>query len=135
MIGTARAHDDATMNAMVAPHGGQLRMAGGLHVELVIAKDSNSVKENAVTVYLTDHAGVKVPSAGRSAMVTLLYANSKATSVLTPDGDNRLSGRAVYASLPDIKAVVNVITPGQPAQQARFTPLAPDAQGAIDHKH
>ena len=34
----AFAHDDATLDAMAAPHGGQLRMSGAGHLELVLAK-------------------------------------------------------------------------------------------------
>ncbi len=36
----ALAHDDATLDAMQAPHGGQLRMAGAYHIELVLARDA-----------------------------------------------------------------------------------------------
>ena len=36
----AFAHDDATLDAMAAPHGGQLRMSGAWHLELVLAKDA-----------------------------------------------------------------------------------------------
>ena len=32
--------DDATLDAMAAPHGGQLRMSGAWHLELVLAKDA-----------------------------------------------------------------------------------------------
>lgn len=32
----AFAHDDATLDAMAAPHGGQLRMSGAYHLELVL---------------------------------------------------------------------------------------------------
>ncbi|MCC7150704.1 MAG: hypothetical protein IT501_01790, partial [Rubrivivax sp.] len=34
----AMAHDDATMDKQKAPNGGQLRMAGPYHFELVLAK-------------------------------------------------------------------------------------------------
>ena len=44
--GTAFAHDDATLDATVTPHGGQMRMAGIYHFELVLAKDSKTAKDN-----------------------------------------------------------------------------------------
>ena len=41
----AFAHDDATLDAMAAPHGGQLRMSGAYHLELVLAKDARQVPD------------------------------------------------------------------------------------------
>jgi hypothetical protein len=120
----AQAHDDAYLDTVAAPHGGQLRMSGAVHFELVLAKDSPSAKDNAIAVYVTDHAGTKIPTAGATGTVTLLSGKSKVTTALKPDGDNKLKGSATYASTPDLKAVVSITLPGQAAQQARFTPLA-----------
>jgi hypothetical protein len=44
--GAARAHDDATLDASAAPHGGQLRMAGIYHFELVLVGDNRTAKDN-----------------------------------------------------------------------------------------
>lgn len=134
----ARAHDDATLDAMATPHGGQLRMAGPLHIELVLVKDSAQAKDNPVRVYLSDHAGKPQPSQGVSASITVLSGKDKASATLLPDGENRLQASARYASRPDLKAVVTVTLPGQPPVQARFTPLAPKpagaaAAGGMDH--
>lgn len=131
----AQAHDDAQMEKMVAPHGGQLRMAGGSHLELVVIKDSKGAKDNPIVVYVTDHAGTKIPTVGASASVTLLSGKTKVSAALVPDGDNKLTGHAVYASASDLKAVVKVKLAGQDEQQARFTPLAPHGDGHEDHKH
>jgi hypothetical protein len=131
----AQAHDDAQMEKMVAPHGGQLRMAGGSHYELVVVKDSKAAKDNTIAVYVTDHAGTKIPTAGALGTITLLSGKTKANAALTPDGDNKLTGHAVYASTPDLKAVVKVKLAGQDEQQARFTPLATRAAEHEDHKH
>ena len=130
-----QAHDDAQMEKMVAPHGGQLRMAGASHYELVVVKDSPTSKDNTIAVYVTDHAGNKIPTAGATSSVTLLSGKTKVNAVLTPDGDNKLTGHAVYASASDLKAVVKVKLKGQDEQQARFTPLAPHGEGHEDHKH
>jgi hypothetical protein len=54
---TALAHSDEVLDAQKAPNGGQLRMAGIYHFELVVAKDSKEAKDNPVVVYVTDHAG------------------------------------------------------------------------------
>ncbi len=122
--GAARAHDDATLDASVAPNGGQLRMAGIYHFELVLAQDSKTAKDNPVVVYLTDHAGTKIASAGATGTATLLGAAGKATATLQPDGDNRLKGVANYASTPDTKVVLSITLPGKAPEQARFTPFA-----------
>ncbi len=119
----ALAHDDATLDKVKAPHGGQLRMAGANHYELVVVRDSKSAKENAVVVYVTDHAGTRIPTTGATGSVTLLSGKDKAVSALTPDGDNGMKGKAMYASTPDLKAVVKIKLAGQDEQQARFTPL------------
>lgn len=131
----AHAHDDAYLDTLTAPHGGQLRMAGSSHYELVVVKDSKAAKDNTIVVYVTDHAGTKIPTAGASGSVTLLSGKTKVSAALAPDGDNKLTGHAVYASASDLKAVVKVKLAGQDEQQARFTPLAPHSDGHEDHKH
>lgn len=128
----ALAHDDATLDAMKSANGGQLRMAGIYHFELVVAKDAKTVKDNPVLVYVTDHVGNKIATAGASGTATLLAGKQKASVALKPDGDNRLKGVASYAATPGMKVVLAITLPGQPPEQARFTPLA----GAPDeHMH
>lgn len=112
----ALAHTEEYLDTQTAPHGGQLRMAGIYHYELV-------VKPNAVTVYLTDHAGTKQPSKGASGTATVLSGKSKATIKLAPAGDNALKGAGKFSLSPDMKVVVSIAMPGQAAEQARFTPL------------
>lgn len=127
------AHEGAVLDAMQAPHGGQLRMAGIYHYELVVSKDSKEAKDNPVAVYVTDHAGAKISTAGATGTATLLVGKQKTTVTLTPDGENRLKGTGKYASDPGMKAIVAVTLAGKPVAQARFTPLAQD--GHSDHKH
>ena len=131
----ALAHDDKSLDAMKAPSGGQLRMAGDYHFELVLARDSKEPKDNPVLVYVTDHADKKIPTQGATGKVTLVGKGGfKAEVTLAPDGDNRLKGTALYASDPSLVAVVQVTIAGKKAEQARFTPLA--AKPAVDkHKH
>ena len=132
---TLFAHTDDVLDTQKAPNGGQLRMAGVYHYELVVAKDSKEAKDNAVVVYVTDHAGTKVSTGGASGTATILTGKTKATATLAPDGDNRLKGMAKYLSAPDMKVVVSVALPGKAAEQARFTPLATVKDGHADHKH
>ncbi len=121
---TALAHSDAYLDTVKSANGGQLRMAGIYHYELVVVKDAKDARENPVLVFVTDHAGQKIPTAGASGSATILAGKLKAASTLQPDGDNRLKGFAAYASAPDMKVVVSIALPGQQPEQARFTPLA-----------
>ena len=141
--GSAFAHSDEYLDTQKAPNGGQQRMAGIYHFELVVAKDSKEVKDNAVVVYVTDHANAKISTVGAGGTATILAGKQKVSVKLVPDGDNRLKGVGKYASTPDMKVVVAVTLAGKPAEQARFTPLAaaqaaPQAaakDGHMDHKH
>lgn len=136
---SAFAHSDEFLDTQKTPNGGQQRMAGVYHFELVVAKDSKEARDNPVVVYVTDHANAKIPTVGAGGTATILVGKQKASVKLLPDGDNRLKGVAKYASTPDMKVVVSITLPGKPAEQARFTPLAvPLAvakDGHTDHKH
>lgn len=133
--GAALAHTDEYLDTQKTPNGGQLRMAGVYHYELVVAKDSKEVKDNPVVVYVTDHAGAKIPTVGAGGTATILAGKAKLTVTLTPDGDNRLKGSGKYASSPDLKAIVSVTLAGKTAEQARFTPLAPVKDEHSQHQH
>jgi len=87
-----------------------------------------------VTVYLTDHAGNKIATAGASGTATLLAGKSKVTAALTAAGDNKFTGMARYASDPTIKAIVAITFADKKSEQARFTPLA-QAAAAVEHVH
>lgn len=130
--GAALAHDDAYLDTQKAPHGGQLRMAGPYHYELVLAKDATATQESPIVVYVTDHAGAKIPTSGAKGAATILSGKLKATATLQPDGDNRLKGTAKYAAAPDTKVVVSVTLAGKPPEQARFAPFA---VAKDEHKH
>jgi len=132
--GAALAHDDAYLDTQKAPNGGQLRMAGPYHYELVVAKDGRDIKANPVVVYVTDPAGQKVPTAGAAGTATILAGKQKAMAELKPDGDNRMKGFAQYAPAPDMKVVVSITLAGKQPEQARFTPAVAVAQGS-GHKH
>lgn len=131
----AFAHSDDYLDTQKAPNGGQLRMAGNYHFELVVARDSLQARNNPVVVYVTDHAGAKIPTAGGNGTATLLAGKQKASVKLSPDGDNRLKGIGSYASMADMKVVVSITLPGKAAEQARFTPLSMAKDEHPEHKH
>ena len=131
---SVQAHDDAYLDTQQAPHGGQLRMAGAYHLELVVDKSTPQAADKTVVVYVTDHAGQKVSTEGATGNTTILAAKGKASVALVPDGDNRLKGTGNYASTPDMKASISFTAKGQPPETARFTPLLKSKEAHMDHK-
>ena len=131
----ASAHTDEYLDTVTAPHGGQLRMSGAYHFELV-------VKKNELVIYLTDHGKTPIPSAGASGSATLLSSKGKTRIKLAPAGDNVLRGTGPFETAPDLKVTVAITLPGQAAQSARFTPYrkltdakpASPATKAPDHR-
>lgn len=115
------AHDDATLDAMESPNGGQVRMAGPYHFELVLG-------ENAVSVFLTDHGDAPVPSEGVRGNV-ILMSGGRTTIAVAPVDSNRLAGEGAFEKQPDMKAVVSLTFPDGETWQARFTPGAQAGQG------
>ena len=129
----ALAHDDAYLDTLKAPHGGQLRMAGPNHYELVVVKNSKTVRENPIVVYVTDHAQSRIDVQGAKGSAKVEAGKLKATSTLTPDGGNRMKGFAKYASTPGMTVEVTITLPGGEAQTARFTPLSKPATSVAGH--
>jgi hypothetical protein len=117
----ALAHDDATLDAMETPNGGQVRMAGPYHFELVLG-------DNDLSVYLTDHSDKPVPSDGVGGNV-IVMSGGRATIAVAPAGDNRLAGQGTFQRSPDMKAVVSLTFPDGNTWQARFTPAPRVGQG------
>jgi len=109
------AHDDAYLDKQKSPHGGQVRMAGIYHFELVLSPKQ-------VTVYVTDHAGMAVKTEEAQGSVVILANKQKASLELKAAGENMLQASGDYASSPEMKAVVSIKLKGQEMQQARFTP-------------
>lgn len=110
----ALAHDDASLDARESPHGGQVRMAGPYHYELVVG-------EGILRVYLTDHADQPVSSQGVSGNAVVLRGG-KVSIPLTPAGEHHLEGQGDFESGSDMKVVVSLSFPDGNAWQARFTP-------------
>lgn len=131
----AFAHSDDYLDTQKAPNGGQVRMAGNYHFELVVAGDGKPGKNNPVFVYVTDHGGANIPTTGGAGTATILAGKQKTSVKLAPDGDNRLKGMGSYTSAADMKVVVSITLPGKAAEQARFTPLTAAKDEHLDHKH
>lgn len=120
------AHDNATLDAMPSPHGGQVRMAGAYHIELVLEK-GGAKKRRSVLIYLQNHAFQGVSSAGTSATVTIKMGGGSITVALKPDGPESLRGSAVYGMQPGLTASVTFTTGDGQLLSAAYTPYAPAA--------
>lgn len=131
---TLLAHTDEYLDTLKAPNGGQLRMSGIYHFELVVARDNKEAKQSPVVVHVTDHAGVKIPTVGAGGTATMVAGKRKVRVKLVPDGDNRLKGAARYASTRDMEVVVSITLADKTARQARFTPLAVARGSHGEHK-
>lgn len=131
----AWAHDEATLDAMPSAHGGQLRMAGIYHFELVVAAAAVAGQGVPVQVYVTDHLGQKISTAQTSGSVNFLSGKTRTKVTLSPQGDNALIGTLAQRPKPGTQAVVSITPePGQAALQAKFTRLLakPVAAGMAD---
>lgn len=112
------AHTDEYFDTHAAPHGGQVRMAGPYHLELV-------TKDKELTVYVTDHADAQIKTEGGVGKASFQVGKAKPkTSIkLEPAGDNLMKGKGDFSLTPDTAVIVFVKLPEQEAQSARFTPL------------
>lgn len=132
----AFAHDDETLDKMKSPNGGQVRMAGMYHFELVMNKESKGQKEETLTIYVTDHISNKIATKGATGTATILSGKNKTTVKLTEDGDNKLKASAKYVANANVKVVLAITMEGKPVEQARYTPfkVVKDAEKKKEHE-
>ena len=125
----AWAHTDEYLDTIAAPHGGQLRMAGPYHLELV-------ARDKALVLYVTDHGDNPIATDGGVGKATLQIGKAKAktTVKLEAAGENVFKGSGEFTLKPQSVIVVFLKLPGQEAQSARFTPLKPKAKPAAAQK-
>ena len=116
----AGAHTEAYFDSIAAPHGGQMRMAGPYHLELV-------TKENEIVLYVMDHTDSKISTEGGVGKAAFQVGKAKPTTSikLEAGGDNTLKGTGDFSLTPETVVIVFVKLPDQEAQSARFTPLKP----------
>jgi hypothetical protein len=112
------AHTDEYFESVEAPHGGQLRMTGPFHIELV-AKDGD------LTVYVTDHADNAISVDGGLAKANIENGPTRAQMNLHPVGSNILRGSGTFSLTPSTVVVVFLKLPNQDGYAARFMPLKP----------
>jgi hypothetical protein len=116
----ASAHTEEFFDSRQSPHGGQMRMTGPYHLELV-------VKDNEIGVYVMDHADKELSVNGGSGKATIQNGKTK-TKIpvkLEQAGDNLLKGSGDFSITPETVITVFFELPGQQAYAASFTPLKP----------
>lgn len=124
----AFAHTDDYFDNKTAPHGGQQRMSGPYHIELVTGPGE-------ITVYLANHADGAMPTAGGEGKAVVKSKEGVTTIQLTPAGENMLKGKGEFTLDPESTVMVFVKMPEQEAWAAKFTPLKPKSSAAVhDHK-
>jgi hypothetical protein len=114
----AGAHTDEYFESVEAPHGGQLRMTGPFHMELV-------AQDGALTVYVTDHADNAISVEGGLAKATVETNTTKTQVHLHPVGTNMLKGSGAFSLTPSTVVIVFMKLPNQDGYAARFMPLKP----------
>jgi hypothetical protein len=130
---SAFAHTDDWFDANPSANGGQIRMAGPYHFELM-----PSDAKRGVRVLVTDHGNGKIATAGWSASAVVLAAGKKRKLDLKPAGNNELRAQSVIPA--GAKVVVSVKDKEGREYSARFTPgakaapsAAAPADAAVDH--
>lgn len=121
----AWAHTDEYFESVEAPHGGQLRMTGPFHLELV-------AKEGELVVYVTDHVENNIGVDGGLAKATIETGSSRTQVHLHPVGGNVLKGSGSFTLTPNTVVIVFMKLPNQDGYAARFMPLKP--KGAFVEK-
>jgi hypothetical protein len=111
----AQAHSDEYFDRRPSPHGGQVRMAGPVHLELVVHGDK-------VAVYVTDHADNPVNTDNGSAKVIIRSGKkNRFVVVLRPAAGNGLWGTGEFKLAKRNDVTVLVTLPGQDSQRAQFS--------------
>ncbi len=114
----AWAHTDEYFESVEAPHGGQLRMTGPYHMELV-------AESGKLTVYVTDHADNPISVDGGLAKANIENGSTKTQVNLHPVGSHTLGGSGNFSLTPSTVVIVFMKLPNQDGYAARFMPLKP----------
>jgi hypothetical protein len=119
------AHTEEYFDSVAAPHGGQMRMAGPYHLELV-------TKDNEIVLYVADHGDKKIGTEGGvgKASIQIGKGKPKSSIKLEPAGDNMLKGTGDFTVTPETTIITFIKLPDQEAQSARFSPLKSKAKAA-----
>lgn len=110
----ALAHTDEYFDKLQTPHGGQIRMAGPYHLELVVG-------ESELTVYVADHGNKPIETTGGSAKAIITSGKDRYVVLLTASGENVLKGSGEFKLGKSSTVNLVVTLPDQQPQRAKFT--------------
>lgn len=125
----AAAHTEEYFDSRESAHGGQTRMAGPYHLELV-------AKDKEIVLYVMDHADRDLSTAGGAGKATVQTgkAKNKISVRLEPEAGNMLKGTGDFTVTPETVVTVFVELPGQEVTAARFVPFRSRAKLAMKNK-
>jgi hypothetical protein len=129
-LALAHAHDPATLDSLPSGHGGQVRMAGPFHIELVILGREAAEGNRLVLVYLQNHMFEDVSSGGLKGVVKFLDGQRVTTVSLVPIEANGFSGRGAFEVNPSVIAEVSITDKDGEVWSATYTPFAVKAPNA-----
>jgi hypothetical protein len=118
------AHDPATLDGLPSAHGGQVRMAGPFHIELVILGRQAAQKDRFILVYLQNHMFEDVSSNGLKGVARFLEGQRVTTVNLSPIETNGFSGRGAFDIDPSVTAEVSITDKDGQVWSATYTPFA-----------
>jgi hypothetical protein len=119
---TLSAHDTATLDAIPSAHGGQVRMIGPYHVELVLERNVARTRK-PIWIFLQDHMFQPMPTAGLTATITIDEGSSSSAVTLRPDRPDSLFGIGTYSDEPALSAIVSIQDQARQAYTVTFTPF------------
>jgi len=108
------AHTDEYFDRIDTPHGGQIRMAGPYHLELVVG-------DSELTVYVTDHGDNPIGTTGGSAKAIIASGKKRYVVVLSAAGGNVLKGNGEFKLGKSNTISLMVTLPDQEPQRAKFS--------------
>jgi hypothetical protein len=123
-LAPVHAHDPAALDSLPSVHGGQVRMAGPFHVELVILGREAAQTDRLVLVYLQDHMFEDVSSDGLKGIARFLDGQRVTTVSLIPIEANGFSGRGAFDINPSVTAEISITDKDGEAWSATYTPFA-----------
>lgn len=124
------AHTNEYLDTIDGAHGGQLRMSGPFHFELVAAPGE-------LVVFVTDHADNPIATANGKAAAMVDSAGKKVQVPLLPAGDNTFRGRASFTLDGRSMVHLKVTMPDAAPEVANFQPLRKRKKSDPhkDHEH
>lgn len=114
--GVASAHTNEYLDTIDGDHGGQLRMSGAYHFELI-------ANPGTLKIYVTDHGSQPIDTAGASADAMVVTDGKKTVVNLRAAGANTFEGVGEFTLNEQSAVHLKVTMPNGDAELATFTPL------------